>query len=684
MGKHEASKSSGKLPQIKLPDWKSPKKRARNEHTEPLEIKLPDFKKPDLSGAQEAVKRLFRRNASVSAGKKDLIHEYDFSLKNVAAIGVGALLFMLVWLIPTGGWVRVVTFLIPYLVLGYECLRDGFEEILNRRILGRSFLVVVSTIGAFCIGEYPTAVFVMLAFRVSQMVEAFSREQKEELQQELREMRPTDAHVLSEGVYTDTDAGSVVPQDVIQVKNGEVIPVDGMVIDGMTSLDLSLLTGGRKMLDVAPGSSVYSGMINRGEEIQVKVTAPASSSAMQRILTDSFEAAESVPSSEQGMRYALHLLPAVFSVLALVIGIIVPAFAGNWKSWLYRAFLLLAVSSTVPMLTALTYNISNSILRGSLSGLFYKNAEALDKLAQTSTVVFSKTGTVTEGRYKVEGVYSDTYKEKDLLMIAALAECQSQHPIAQALRAACGIGVTTREDIHIIEELPSRGISTLFSGRNVYVGNASLLMEHGISFSIPPRNGTVIHVAVDSEYAGHIVLTDRIRDGAFDAIEELRLRGAGETVMLTGDVRSTSRQIASSLNFDLVKTELTPDGKISAVEYLKASKGPRDVLTYISSSEEDLQVLEHADVALGFAALGKEKLAEDADVTVMGDQMSQIPAAYALSRKAKNRTRQSVILYGAVKALLLVFGVTGVFSIWLAAFIDLLAACAVLLNISRN
>ena len=684
MGKHEASKSAKKPIQLKIPDLKNYVPKRNNEHSEPVEIKLPEIKKPDISRARESMLRLFRRRATASSEKRDLIHEYAFSLKNVAVIGVGALLFLLVWLLPTGGWIRIVTFFLPYLVLGIACIRDGLEEMLNRRFLGRSFLILLASIGSFGIGEYPTAVFIMLVFRVCQMVEAFSRERKEELQLELRELRPTNARIASNSGDSEVAPDAVNTTDTIVVRNGETVPVDGMVVDGMTSLELVALTGYRQTIDAAPGSSVYSGMVNRGDDIHVRVTAPAGSSTIQKMVTQSLDAASTVPGSEQGIRYALHLIPACFIVIALIIGLVVPAFAEDWRVWLYRAILLLAVSSTAPMLQALSHNVAGSILRGSLSGIYFKNADALDGLADTSTIVFSKTGTVTEGRYKVESVYSDAYQEKDLLMIAALAEGQSHHPIAQALREACGIGITPREDIHVVEELPSRGITTLFSGRNVYVGNASLLMEHGISFSIPPRNGTVIHVAVDSEYAGHIVLSDRIREGAFDAIEELRLRGAGETVMLTGDVRSTSRQIASSLNFDLVKTELTPEGKISAVEYLKGMKGPRDVLTYVSGSESDLEILKHADVTLGFSALGKYKLCDSVDVAVLGSQMNLLPSAYALSRKAKTRAQQSLILYGAVKMLILLLGVTGIFSIWLAAFLDIVAASLVLLNVSRK
>ena len=269
-------------------------------------------------------------------------------------------------------------------------------------------------------------------------------------------------------------------------------------------------------------------------------------------------------------------------------------------------------------------------------------------------------------------------------MIAALAECQSRHPIAQALREACGIAIPNRGDIHIVEEIPCRGVTSLFSGRTVTVGSAAMLMDHGIAFSIPPRNGTVIHVAVDGEYAGHIVMSDRIRDGAFDALEELHLRGIGETVMLTGDVRTTARQIASSLNFDLVKSDLTPEGKSSAVDYLKSSKGDRDMLTYVSSSEEDLSILQHADVAFGFDALGKNALIDQADVYTLDGNLHRLPAAYALARRCKEKARFNMTVYAAVKALLFILAVTGVFSIWLSVFLDALAGIAVLLNATRK
>ena len=304
--------------------------------------------------------------------------------------------------------------------------------------------------------------------------------------------------------------------------------------------------------------------------------------------------------------------------------------------------------------------------------MFFAGSDEMEAFAGTDLMIFSKTGTLTEGCYQVEGVYPVDMEEKDLLTIAALAECQSVHPIARALREACGLGVHSRGDITLLEETPGRGIHTLFAGKNVYVGNSTLMMEHNVFFDVPVHKGTVLYVAIDNKFAGCIVLSDRVRDGAFDSIEELRSLGVRAAVMLTGDVRAMARPIASSLNFDMVKYELSDEAKLEALHYLKDSKGNAAAVSYVSSKAEDLELLNEADVGVAFAALREEEPMDEASVLIAGSSFAKIPRAMQMAKTIRKASRGCSIGMLALFALLLVLGLLGVLTIWAALLLLLL------------
>ena len=610
--------------------------------------------------------------------------EYEFSLKNVGAVGAAALLFLIVWLLPTKGWFRFVTFLIPLALISIDTLRDAMVEIMAGDFFGRNFLISLVALGALCLGESRTAVFVMLLYRVGVMAEAYVLGEKRSFSEKWKERIPNLARLESENGVKECAPAEVNAGDTLIVEPGEKIPLDGLVVDGITSLDLSPLTGSTAPYNAGIGSPVYAGCVNLTNPIRVRVTDTCEASVMTRFLRVADRAEETRCSSNPVIQTLIRLLPPVVAVLGVLLAIFVPIFNGEWRTWIYRGLLLIAIAENGALLLSLPFAYSLGIGKAASNGIAVASVDALETLAKTETMVFSKTGTVMEGRYKVEEIFPERFSEKDLLTIAALSECRSQHPIARALREASGIGVPNREDIQLIEEIPGRGVSTLFTGRHVYVGNAALLMEHGIAFAVPSRTGTVIHVSVDNEYAGHIVLSDRVRDGAFDAIESLRVQGISSTVMLTGDVQSMARPVASSLNFDILKCELSTEAKISAVEYLKASKGNRAVLAYVSSKPQELELLERADVGVAFDALGSPKALETADITIMGDGISQIPLALSLAKTAASAVRQNLVAVLAVKALLLVLGLCGVMSIWLAVLIDTLMLALTSANVLRN
>lgn len=680
MGKHEAPRSSAKHVS------RTAEKKSLNERPRAAARKksaAPHL--PDLSGLGSRLRAMFRRpEREEKAPKRHERREIEFSLPNVATVGVGALLFFAASLLPLKGWLRLVVLLVPYVLLGFDTFRDALAELLDREFFGANLLIVLGTVACFGIGQWQSAVFVMLLYRVAVMTAAYAKDAGRAASSALRIPLPQTARVETGVGLTDSELSAIPVGSIMVVEPGETIPLDGVVIDGISSVDVSALTGSDETRSVAAGSAVYAGSVNMTNALRIRVTDEDTASLAVKASRMAEIASETQPRSFQPLRYAARLIPVFFVIAAVIVGVLVPAIGGDWGKWLTRGVLLLCVAGSSPLITALALSAYSAVCRSARLGAYFRSVDALDNLSRAETMIFTKTGTVTEGHYVVEAVYPERYSEKDLLTIAALAECQSLHPIAQALREACGIGIHRREDIHLVEEIPARGVSTLFSGRSVYVGNAALLMEHDVQFSVPSRSGTVIHVAVDGEYAGHIVLSDKVRDGAFDAVEELRIRGVRSTVMLTGDMRSMARPIASSLNFDLVKCELSPEAKISAVEYLQASKGSQAAIACVSCKSADAELLDRADVGVLFAALDQHRALESADIALLDNNMIRLPRLYRIARSMSGRLRENLIGYFAVKALLLLLGVLGALSIWVAALLDLIAAAAVLFNAFRK
>ena len=641
--------------------------------------------KPDLSGLGEKLRGWVRSGSRPEdRAEKHERKVYEFSLKNVSTVGVGALLFLVAAVLPTSGWVRLLSFLVPWLLLGFDTLRDALAELLDREYFGGDVLIVLGTVACFAIGQWPSAVFVMLLYRVAVLALAYVTGEKNSRAAKLSIPLPATAKVETGAGLTESELSAIAAGSVMLVDPGETIPLDGVVIDGISSVDLSALTGSDALQDVAVGSAVYAGSVNLTNALRVRVTDEDLASLAAKAGRMASQASETLPRSGQPLRYAARLIPLLFVLAAIVAGVLVPVIGGDWNIWLYRAALLLCVSGSASLISSLALISHETVCCASSLGAYFRSVDALDALSRSETMIFTKTGTLTEGRYVVEAVYPENYSEHDLLTIAALAECQSLHPIAQALREACGIGIHRREDIQLLEEIPARGISALFSGRSVYVGNAALLMEHDVNFTAPSRSGTVIHVAVDGEYAGHIVLNDRVREGAFDAVEELRIRGIRSTLMLTGDMRSMARPIASSLNFDLVKCELTPEAKISALEYLQASKGSQAAIACVACKSADAELLSRADVGILFAALGQTRALETADIAVLDSDISRLPKLFSLAKSFAARSKENLIAFFCVKGLLLLLGLLGALSIWVAALLDLLITVAVLFNAFRK
>ena len=648
------------------------------EAPDKLNVRKITLPKPDLSAARAFLEKLICVGTKEGEGSQAHRRSIAFDRNHVLLAAGGALLFFLLWLLPTKGWVRFVLYLIPFCLLGVYTFLDAAGEILDRQIPGRNLLISIASLGLLCLGQPRAAVFVMLMHRVFLLLEAYIFEKKASSLEQLEALAPDSAVADTEEGLVRRSPDSFSVGDTLFVPAGELVALDGVVIEGISSLDASPLCGSGSTKDVGVNSRVFAGCRNLTNPLRVRVTNTEADSTVKRYIARARHAMESTPSRASLPDKILSYLPMALSVAGVVAALLVSILTGSWRVWIYRGLLLIALGGCGDTLLSARMAYFSGIFDAAKDGISYLDADVIDAYAKSDMMIFSKTGSVTEGKYTVAAVYPVEYEEKDLLTIAALAECQSTHPIAVALREACGIEMHHRSDITLLEETPGRGIHTLFGGRNVYVGNSTLLLDHNIVFDVPSHKGTIIHVAVDNKYAGCIVLNDRIRDGAFDAIEELRLRGIRATVMLTGDVRSMARPIASSLNFDMVKCELSNESKSEALRYLRESKGNSAAIDYVSSKDEDLELLQQAEVGVGFAALTEYKLMESASVLIPGSKIFLIPQSLYLAKRISFAALLCAAIMLGMELLMLVLGLTGLISIWAAMLLLLIARIATL------
>lgn len=654
-----------------IPDEPVRSRRASREKAESAR-KLPSL--PNVDWA--AVRAFFGRLASFGTQDDSPLKNYrqfSFSREQVFFTGGCALLFFILWLLPTHNPLRFVLYLIPFLLLAVNPFLDAVKEALRKEIPGRNLLIIVAALGFLCLGKAHIAVFVLLIHRVLLLLECYLFERRESMLEELKKQIPESAVTETEEGLERRDVKDFAVDDVLFVPAGEVAALDGVVIEGISTLDVSALCGPGENLDVGVDSRVYAGCRNLTNPLRVRVTNTAGDTLIARLVDRTEKAIKSEPSRGGLLQRIVSYVPMGLAILGVVLALVVSIATGNWGTWLSRGFLLIALAGCGDLLISARMAYYSGIFEALKLGISYQSADTIDRYAGSDMMIFSKTGTVTEGKYSVVGVYPVDYTEKDLLTIAALAECQSTHPIAVALRDACGIDIHHRSDITLLEETQGRGIHTLFGGRNVYVGNSTLLIDHNIVFDVPSHKGTVIHVAVDNKYAGCIVLNDKIRDGAFDAIEELRVRGIRATVMLTGDVRSMARPIASSLNFDMVKSELSNQNKQEALDYLRESKGNSAAIDYVSCKDEDTPLLEHADVGVGFHALTQYRMIESASVLIMSQNIAQIPTSLYKAKRIALAVLLNVCIMLGMELLMIVLGVTGVVGVWFAMLMILLA-----------
>lgn len=611
-------------------------------------------------------------------------HEHKAEKKDIILIAVSAVLFVAALFVPLKGIYRLPLFLIPYLIAGSSVLKEAAEKLMHGELLEEDFLMSIASIGAFCIGEFPEGAMVMLLYRIGELFESYALDKSRKSIAELMDIRPDKAYVETENGIETVSPEDVAPGSVILVSPGERIPLDGVIIEGMTSIDTSSLTGESVPAAYTVGAQVASGCINISSPIRIRVASAYAESTVSRIL-ELVEGASANKSKQENFikKFSRIYTPAVV-IAALLIAIIPPIFGNSWIDYIRRALVFLVVSCPCALVISVPLSYFGGIGSASTHGILVKGSNYLEALAKADTFVMDKTGTITEGKFSVTEVYSEGVSEQELLDYAATAERYSNHPIALALKVVGRDLCENSETVMQVEEIPGRGVSAFVRGSHVLVGNASLLEEHGISYKVPRRSGAAVHVSCDSKYLGHILISDKVKEGAFDAIEEMRHEGVRNLVMLTGDVLSVARPIASSLNFDMVKAELLPTGKVSTLEYLLATKTANSTLAFVGDGVNDAPVIARADVGIAMGAMGSDAAIEAADIVLMDDDIKKLPLAVRIAKKTVSIVKQNIAFSLAVKFAIVALGIFGKAPIALAVFGDVGVLIITIVNALRT
>ena len=595
----------------------------------------------------------------------------------------GALL-ILVSLLPLSGPVRLAAFLVPYLLIGWDILWKAGRNIAHGQVFDENFLMALATVGALVIGEYPEAVFVMLFYQVGELFQSFAVGKSRRSISSLMDIRPDYANLERDGALEEVDPEDVAVGDVIVVKPGERVPLDGVVLEGSSTLNTAALTGESLPREVSPGGDVVSGCINLSGVLRVQVTKAFEESTVSRIL-ELVENASSRKAKAEAFitKFARYYTPAVVIAAALLALIPPLFFHGVWSDWLSRACSFLVISCPCALVISVPLAFFGGIGGASRAGVLVKGGNYLEVLARTEVVVFDKTGTLTRGVFNVTAIHPDRCDESTLLELAALAECWSDHPISRSIKDAWGKEIDSAR-VAGVEELSGRGVRALVDGRTVWAGNDKLMEEAGVSWHPCHKTGTTVHVAVDGEYMGHLVISDEVKPDAAQAIAALRQAGVRRTVMLTGDARAVGEAVAAELGLDEVHAQLLPADKVARVEELLDRRSSGGALAFVGDGINDAPVLSRADIGIAMGALGSDAAIEAADVVLMDDKPSKIAVAIRIARRTLTIVRQNITFALGVKFLVLFLGAIGKASMWEAVFADVGVSVIAILNSMRT
>ena len=601
---------------------------------------------------------------------------------------VAAVLMVVLSLLPIDGWLKFVLFMIPYLVIGHDILLKAWKGILNRQVFDENFLMAVATIGAILLGDYKEGVAVMLFYQIGELFQSYAVGKSRRNISELMDIRPDYANIEKEdGTLEQVDPDEVGIGSVIVVQPGEKVPIDGVIEEGRTSLNTSALTG--ESLPREAGVEVISGCINMSGVLKIRTTKEFGESTVSKIL-DMVENASSKKSRSENFisKFAKYYTPAVcYGALALAIlpPLVRLLFLGmtpEWGDWVMRALTFLVISCPCALVISIPLSFFAGIGGASNAGVLVKGSNYLETLSQTKYVVFDKTGTMTQGVFEVSGVHHSSMDTEKLLEYAALAECHSSHPISKSLKKAYGKPLDPSR-VTDVEEISGNGVTAKVDGVRVAAGNSKLMEKLGVDCMECHSVGTVVHMAVNGKYAGHILISDQIKPHAKEAIAALKKCGVKKTIMLTGDRREAARQVAEELGIDEVHSELLPGDKVAQVEKLLDEKGEKEKLAFVGDGINDAPVLSRADIGIAMGALGSDAAIEAADIVLMDDDPLKISKAIRISRKCLRIVYENIYFAIGVKVVCLILGALGIANMWAAIFADVGVMIIAVLNAIR-
>lgn len=613
--------------------------------------------------------------------------------KMLYRIIIAAVLMIAFHFLPFEGIPRFLCYMIPYFIIGYDILRKAWKGIINRQVFDENFLMAVATIGAIAIaisgdGDYTEAIAVLLFYQIGELFQSYAVGKSRRNISELMDIRPDYANIEVDGALEQIDPDEVAIGSVIVVQPGEKVPIDGIIEEGNSTLNTSALTGESLPREAKVGDEVISGCINMTGVLKIRTTKEFGESTVSKIL-DLVENASSKKSSSENFitKFAKYYTPAVcYGAVALaVLPPLVSLIMGNnpaWGMWIYRALTFLVISCPCALVISIPLSFFAGIGGASKAGVLVKGSNYLETLSQTKYVVFDKTGTMTQGVFEVSGIHHNQREDAQILEYAALAECSSSHPISKSLQKAYGKEID-RSRVTDMEEIGGHGIVAKVDGISVAVGNDKLMKRLGIEYKECHRVGTIVHVAVEGVYEGHILISDRIKPTAEAAIKALHKAGIKRTIMLTGDAKNVAEQVADELGIDEVYSGLLPGDKVSKVEELLEAKGAKEKLAFVGDGINDAPVLSRADIGIAMGALGSDAAIEAADVVLMDDDPLKIATAIRIARKCLGIVYQNIYFAIGIKVVCLILGAVGIANMWLAIFADVGVMIIAVLNAIR-
>lgn len=609
--------------------------------------------------------------------------------KMLIRIIIAAVLIVVFSLLPAEGYLRFVLFMIPYLVIGYDILKKAFKGILNKQVFDENFLMAVATVGAILLGDYSEGVAVMLFYQIGELFQSYAVGKSRRNISELMDIRPDYANIEKDGTLEQVDPDEVGIGTIIVVQPGEKVPIDGVIIEGISTLNTSALTGESLPRDAKAGDEVISGCINMTGLLKIRTTKEFGESTVSKIL-ELVENSSSRKSKSENFisKFAKYYTPAVcYGALALAfippIVLLIMGKPAMWGDWIYRALTFLVISCPCALVISIPLSFFAGIGGASNQGILVKGSNYLETLAQTKYVVFDKTGTMTQGVFEVSGIHHNEMSDEKLLEYAALAECSSSHPISKSLQKAYGKPID-RNRVTDIEEISGNGVIAKVDGISVAAGNTKLMNRLGIAYQDCHHVGTVVHMAIDGKYAGHILISDIIKPHAKEAIAELKKAGISKTVMLTGDSKRVADQVAEELGIQEVYSELLPADKVSRVEELLNQKSEKDKLAFVGDGINDAPVLSRADIGIAMGALGSDAAIEAADIVLMDDDPLKISKAIKIARKCIRIVYENIYFAIGIKILCLILGALGIANMWVAIFADVGVMILAVLNAIRT